>query len=299
MAHLLIAFGWCTFAGFLMSMGGGGGGILVGVGHISVLGVADPNMIKVINQILEVSSRLVSVPLYHRQGRLVWSLALTFGIGASMGAILGAWTSKTYLSDMRAYRGAFGVLVTFVAARVLYEGWAKGAIRNLGLRRAREASDRIHQRVRASGSTRLETGAHPRTVLLTPRLARVHFGEEDFEFKPLAAAAGGFAISFVGSLVGVGGGFLTTPFMASVLLFPMYLVVGTGIVALMIPLAISVATYLLLKVHVDWTLVATEIPGILLGSYLGPTFNRYFNEKALKTFVAVVLLGIGIYYIAF
>ncbi len=74
-----LAFGWCVLCGFLMSMGAGGGGILAGVGHISILGIGDPNMIKVVNQILEFSSRLVSVPLYHRQQRLVWSLALTFG----------------------------------------------------------------------------------------------------------------------------------------------------------------------------------------------------------------------------
>ncbi len=281
-----------------MSMGGGGGGILIGVGHISVLGVADPNMIKVVNQIMEFTSRLVSVPLYQRQGRLVWSVALMFGLGAPLGAILGAWTSKTYLSNMTAYRHLFGVLVTLVAARVLYEGWAKGALRNLHLMRARAASDRAHQRVRASGSTRIEAADHPRTISLSLSNGRVRFGGEDFDFKPLAAAAGGFVISFIGSLVGVGGGFLVTPFMASVLLFPMYLVVGTGLVALMIPLAISVATYLALRVHVDWSLVATEIPGVLFGSFLGPVLNRYFNEKALKTFVAVILMGIGIYYVA-
>ena len=63
----LLAFGWSVLCGFIMSMGAGGGGILAGVGHISVLGIADANMIKVVNQILEFSSRLVSVPLYYKQ----------------------------------------------------------------------------------------------------------------------------------------------------------------------------------------------------------------------------------------
>jgi len=88
-----LAFGWCVLCGFLMSMGAGGGGILAGIGHLSILGVADANMIKVVNQILEFTSRLVSVPLYHRQGRLVWRLALNFGLGAAFGAIAGSWVS--------------------------------------------------------------------------------------------------------------------------------------------------------------------------------------------------------------
>ena len=127
----------------------------------------------------------------------------------------------------------------------------------------------------------------------------MRFGGQELEFNPWSAALGGFAISFIGSAMGVGGGFLVTPFMASVLLFPMFLVVGTGLVALMIPLTVSVLTYLALDVGMDWKLIAVEVPGILAGSFLGPALNRYLNEKALKTFVAVVLLAIGVYYLVF
>jgi len=251
-----LAFGWCVLCGFLMSMGAGGGGILAGIGHISILGVADANMIKVVNQILEFTSRLVSVPLYYRQRRLVWRLALWFGAGAAFGAIAGSWVSKTWLSDMSAYRVVFGVLVVGVAARVLWEGWMK------------------------KGPAGAAGSAPP-------------------DFSRGLTALGGFCISFVGSLIGVGGGFLVTPFLAVVLLFPMALAVGTGLLALMIPLTVSVLTYLALHVNVDWGLVAVEVPGILAGSFLGPMLNRYMNEKALKTFVAVVLLAIGVYYVVF
>jgi hypothetical protein len=292
-----LAFGWCVLAGFLMSSGAGGGGILAGIGHISILGIGDPNMIKVVNQILEFSSRLVSVPLYHRQKRLVWSLALTFGIGAPFGAAAGSWLSKTYLSDMSVYRQAFGVLVALVAARVLYEGWARAVLQHAGLRKAREASDRVARGVRAGGANGPSAADGTCTVRFGWRRASVRFGGEHFDFDPLAAAAGGFAISLLGSAFGVGGGFLVTPFMASVLLFPMYLVVGTSLVALMIPLTVSVLTYLALQVKVDWTLVAVEVPAVLVGSFLGPLLNRYLNDRWLKTFVAVVLLAIGLYYV--
>ncbi len=297
MSHLLLAFGWCVLAGFLMSMGGGGGGILVGVGHLSILGVADANMIKVFNQLLEFSSRLVSVPVYHRQRRLAWSVAATYGIGASIGAVCGSLLSKSLLSNLGAYRMAFGVLVTCVAARVLYEGWSKSVLQHVGHRRARQASERVGKLVRAGGFASLARDDAPRTVAWTWTRIRVRFGGENFDFSPLTAAAGGFAISFVGSAFGVGGGFLVTPFLASVLLFPMYVVVGTSLVALMLPLALSVFTYLALRVNVDWALVGAEIPGVIVGSFLGPALNQYFNERALKTFVAAILLVTGIYYV--
>ena len=288
----LLAFGWSVIAGFIMSMGAGGGGILAGIGHISILGIADANMIKVVNQILEFASRLVSVPLYYKQRRLVGSVALAFGLGAPFGAAAGSWFSKHYLEDIATYRVWFGALVALVAARVLYEGWGKVALKHVGMRKAQETSERVAKVARSASP-----GEPPRTVEWGWARCRVLFGGESFEFSPLTAALGGFAISFVGAMLGVGGGFLVTPFMASILLFPMYLVVGTSLVALMIPLTVSVATYLVLDVNMNWLLVAVEVPGVLLGAFFGPMLNRHMNEKLLKTFVALMLLAIGLYYV--
>lgn len=292
----VLAFGWCVLAGFLMSMGAGGGGILVGVGHISILGIADANMIKVLNQILEFSSRLVSVPLYYRQRRIVGSLAIAYGIGAPIGAIAGSWLSRYYLQDISTYRILFGVLVGGIAVRTLYEGWRDADRASAEWRRAVEVSDRSSRALQKGRGLNAHDG--PRTIDWRPTAWTVRFNGEQFVFKPVAAALGGAVIGFVGSMVGVGGGFLVTPFMASVLLFPMYLVVGTSLVALMIPLTVSVLTYLALHVNVDWLLVAFEVPGVLAGSVLGPVVNRRMNEKLLKTFVAAVLLLIGLYYVA-
>jgi uncharacterized membrane protein YfcA len=87
-------FGWSVFAGFVMSMGVGGGGILAGVGHISILGIGDPNMIKVVNQILGVRQPDRVGAAVSQQRRLVWSVAFAYGIGRPIGASMGAWFSK-------------------------------------------------------------------------------------------------------------------------------------------------------------------------------------------------------------
>ena len=273
-----------------MSMGAGGGGVLAGIGHLSILGIGDANQVKVLNQLLELASRVVAVPLYQRQRRISWSLALAFSAGAPFGAVAGSWASKAWLSDMGAYRIAFGLLVMAVAARVCYEAWGTAALAHAGLRRAREASARGAQ---GSG---IEA---PRTLEAGISRVRVRFAGELFDFNPWAAAAGGFAIAFTGALLGIAGGFLITPFLASVLLFPVYVAAGTSLVASMVPLAASVLAYLALDVRVDWRLVAVEVPGIVAGSLVGPLASRRMDERALKTFVAVVLFAIGSYYAAF
>lgn len=77
----------------------------------------------------------------------------------------------------------------------------------------------------------------------------------------------------------------------------MYLVVGTSLLALVAQLVVAVIAYLALQVRMDWWLVAIEVPGVMVGSILGPMLNRYMNEKFLKIYVAAVLFAIGAYYL--
>jgi uncharacterized membrane protein YfcA len=293
-----IAFGWCVFAGFIMAMGNGGGGILAGIGHISLLGINDPNMIKAVNLILEFVSRIFSVPIYQKQKRLVWPLALSFAVGAPLGAILGSWFSKTYLSDMTNYKPVFGVLITLVGARVLYEVFSKN--KSEQAKKAMAASERVRiAQTNKSATQNLETleGYAPKTLSVAWNKIRILFAGDEFEFNPLFVAASAFGIAFLGAMVGVGGGFLVTPFMATVLLFPMYLAMGTALVAMMIPLIAGVMTYIVLHVQMDWWLVGIEASGIMFGSFLGPILNQYINERFLKLFVSLVLFAIGLYYL--
>lgn len=291
-----LAFAWSVLAGFIMAMGGGGGGILAGIGHISVLGIGDPNMIKAVNQILEFVSRIFSVPIYHRQKRIVWPLAIAFGIGAPFGAVAGSWFSKHYLSDMSSYRPVFGVLVALVAARVLYEAWSKSANRSERAKKAYDASEQARLAHNSKNKTDA-AGEPPRTLSVAVDKIRILFGGHEFDFNPIGVAVGAFGVSFLGAMVGVGGGFLVTPFMTTILMFPMYLVVGTGLVALMVPLVASVAAYVAMQVHLDLWLVGIEASGIMVGSIAGPLLNRYINERLLKLYVAIVLFAIGLYYL--
>ena len=202
--------------------------------------------------------------------------------------------STLYLADMSTYRFLFGVLVILIAVRMLYELAVRRRRRDAGLQGTFEAADRIrHESADGSGSE----SAVPRLVRVGMLRAEVVCGGELFEFNPLAAAAGGFGIAFVGAMLGVGGGFLVVPFMASILLFPMFFVAGTALVALLLPLVVSVATYLLLNVAVDWSLVLVEVPGIVLGSIFGPLVNRRIRERDMRIFASTVLICIGIYYL--
>ena len=292
-----VVFAWAALAGLVMSMGAGGGGVLAGIGHMSILGIGDANVIKASNLMLELAGRLVSTPLYHRQDRLVWPLAGAFGVGATFGAIAGAWVSKHHLSDLAIYRPVFGLVVMLVALRMLYEVWLPPAPSpRRGMDRDAQASRGLRE-VEAAATTSGTSEGSPRTIGCTLRKVRIGYAGREFVFKPPLVAGGAFAIAFVCALVGVGGGFLVMPFMASVLRLPVYLVAGTGLVALMIPLAAGTISYMVMQVSMDWRLLAVEVPGVMLGSALGPYLNRFMSERALRLYASVVLIGFGGYYL--
>lgn len=292
-----LAFGWAMLAGFVISMGAGGGGILAGIGHISILGLGDANLIKASNLVLEFAGRIVSAPLYHRQNRLVWPLAAMFGAGATFGAVAGAWVSKHHLGDMAVYRPVFGLVVMLVAARVLYEAWSPPSPRHRRAVDQGSGTSRVPSDIGDGLPASRPVQDPPRTVSFTIRKARIEYAGRELEFDPRSVAGGAFAIAFLSGLAGVGGGFLVMPFMAGVLLFPMYLVAGTGLVALMIPLAAGVVSYMAMQVNMDWRLLAVEVPGVMLGSVLGPSLNRFMSERLLRLYTSVVLFGFGGYYL--
>ena len=66
---------WGMFVGLVFSTVGAAGGILASVGLISVMGIQDPNLVKPMAQALTLTTPLIAVPGYYRQGRVVVSLA--------------------------------------------------------------------------------------------------------------------------------------------------------------------------------------------------------------------------------
>lgn len=140
----LVPFAWAIFVGVVFSTIGAAGGILAAVGHITILGVADANVVKPMSQLLVIVSPLVSVPASWRQRRLVIAVALLIGGGAVAGALLGSWSSIRYLGTMRDYRLAFGVLTLLIAARLWYETTARFRERHARLRDAAAAFERAY-----------------------------------------------------------------------------------------------------------------------------------------------------------
>lgn len=214
----LVPFAWALFVGLVFSTIGAAGGILAAVGHITVFGVADANVVKPMSQLLVIVSPLVSVPAYWRRRRLLVAVALLIGSGAVAGSLLGSWSSVRYLGSMRDYRAAFGVLTLVIGLRLWYESTARFRERNARLREAAKAFER-------SGAA-VPIGAPVEMRWRFPRLDVVLSGHA-FPCNIIGLVLAGLVVAFVSAALGVGGGFLLVPYLASWVGLPMFVVAGT------------------------------------------------------------------------
>jgi uncharacterized membrane protein YfcA len=313
-AFWLYSILWGLWVGWIFSSVGAFGGIMAGVGHITVFGLADygstfkdtnptlnkmlTDSIRVSNQYLVGLSALISSSTYYRLGRLVLPLGLCLAGGGLLGAYLVPVLTAGKIK-LSAYIGYFGIVVLAVAYVLLYETLPKGLARRKAARAASKAFEEVHIKKTETDKDKLAAwarGVHVTHWGLT-KISFKFYGVE-FSFKPLWPILGGFAIASISAFVGVGGGFLYVPFLTSAVGLPMFIVAGTSALATLFSMITSIFTYMFIKgVTIDPLLVGTELVGIAIGSVLGPLTSKYIPEIWLKRLFVLLALYVGVGYI--
>ncbi len=302
--NLVVAFFWAVWVGWVFSTVGAFGGILAGVGHISVFGLGDyaksfkdtpalnkfiTDSIRVSNQWLVGLSALVSSVNYGKQKRLGIALGVILGAGSLFAAFLVAYTTmgKVKFSE---YQGYFGLIVFIIGGFMVYDMTPKG---QASKKAAKEA-------VKAFESAVKQKSDISQMGVKTDRLSfgRIEFSffGQQFSFSPIWAFVGGFVISAISAFIGVGGGFLYVPFLTSFFGLPMFVAAGTSALAVLISMVLSIFNFMIKGVTVHWALIGVELVGIFIGSMVGPRTGKYIPEKGLKIFFIILAGYVGLGY---
>ncbi len=303
---------WGIWVGWIFSSVGAFGGIMAGVGHISVFGLSDfaksfkntsptlnkmmTDSIRTSNQYLVGLSALISSFTYYRMGRLVLPLGLCLAIGGILAGYLVPLLTVGKM-DVSLYVGFFGIIVFAVAFVLFYETTPAGQEKKKAAKAAAKAFEDIHIRKCAVD----EGGAHACGVQVThwglKKIAFTFYGQE-FSFNPLWPLLGGFVINGISALIGVGGGFLYVPFLTSVAGLPMFIVAGTSALAVLVGMIVNIFNMMVVRaVPVDFLLIGTELVGIAIGSVLGPMTSKKIPEVWLKRIFVVLAIYVGIGYL--
>ncbi len=156
---LIGALLWAMWVGWIFSTVGAFGGIMAGVGHISVFGLGEyaagygkghpvnkmlTDSIRVSNQWLVGLSSLISSFNYLKMGRLVLPLGAFLAIGSMAGGTMIPVLTAGKVS-FREYVGFFGILVLVVGFVLLWETTPKG---QASKKKAKEAANAFEKKVK-------------------------------------------------------------------------------------------------------------------------------------------------------
>ena len=306
---LLIGFLWAIWVGWIFSTVGAFGGIMAGVGHITVFGLANygktfkqtspilnkliADSIRVSNQWLVGLSAAISSLNYYKAGRLVLPLGIALAVGA-VGGSIGVPILTAGKISLKAYIGYFGLCVFAVAGVLLYETLPAGMAKRKAATQAAKAFEKGAKETKEIGEAE-DVGVK----IIQFGLGQVVFtfyGVE-FSFRPIIPVIGGLFIASIASFIGVGGGFLFVPFLTSVAGLPMFIVAGTSALTVLVGMVVSIFTYMVVKgTVVYWPLIGAELLGIFVGSMIGPRTSKYIPEVWLKRLFIVLAVYVGLRY---
>jgi uncharacterized membrane protein YfcA len=303
---LIIGLLWAIWVGWIFSTVGAFGGIMAGVGHMTIYGLGGyaktfkttapalnkfiTDSIRVSNQWLVGLSALVSSINYARQKRLVPALGFFLGIGALFATFLIVFTTAGKIKFSQ-YQGWFGLCVFVIGGFMIYEMTPKG---QASKKTAQEAAKAFEATIKEKKDI-TEQGI--KTLKWSLAKTEFSFFGQTFTFSPIWAFVGGFVISAIASFLGVGGGFLYVPFLTSVVGLPMFVVAGTSALSVLIGMIFAIFNFMVLKgVQVYWPMIGAELVGIFIGSMIGPRTGKYIPNKVLKGIFIVLAIFIGLRY---
>jgi uncharacterized membrane protein YfcA len=302
----ILLFLWATWVGWIFSTVGAFGGIMAGVGHMTVYGLGDyvrtfkdsapgfnrtlTDSIRTSNQFLVGLSSILSVVNYLKSKRMSWPLGLALGVGSIVGAYLAASLTGGKVSFSQ-YQGWFGVFVLVVGFVLTYELTPMG---QAGKKAAKTAAQNFEKTVKEKKDI-ASAGVTLKSFGITK--STMSFFGTDFTFNPIAAFFGGVVIAAISAFIGVGGGFLYVPYLTSIVGLPMFVVAGTSALAVLLSMITSITTYInVAGAGMDWALVGTQLVGVFIGSMVGPRTAKYIPEKWLKVLFIILALYVGIGY---
>ncbi len=163
--NFILGFLWAIWVGWIFSTVGAFGGIMAGVGHITIFGLGDyakgfgkgypmnklvTDSIRVSNQWLVGLSGLISSTNYYRMGRLVAPLGMCLAIGG----VGGSWLIPDLTAgkiSLKAYLGYFGIAVLALGIILFRETTKAGQAKR---KKAKEAAAAFEKEAKQTGGDR-------------------------------------------------------------------------------------------------------------------------------------------------
>lgn len=121
---------------------------------------------------------------------------------------------------------------------------------------------------------------------------KVDFWGQEFEANMFVGCIGGFLIAIMSSMFGFGGGPFMVPLMTLGLRLPMYIVVGSSLLAIFFNTAMGTFRHYQFG-NFDLVLFLVMFPAAILGGYIGPKIAKKLSPVVVKRVACAGLVILG------
>lgn len=274
-ANLFFLMGLGGAVGFLSGLFGVGGGFLL-TPLLIFVGIPAPVAVaSVTGQVVAASTS--GALSYYRHGGIDFHLAFYLVIAGVIGAFFGVWTFGVLRGagqlDLVISLGYFFFLGS-IGSLLVYEAVGAFLRRNQGTARPQKIP-----------------GQHNWVHGLP---FRIRFKRSNLYISALPVLAIGLFIGFVGSLLGIGGGFILVPALVYILRVPGNLVIGTSLLQV---LAIMAATTILHSINtqtVDIVLAFNLMVGGVIGAQFGAAIGQKMRGEQTRALLGFIVLAVAL-----
>ena len=270
-----LVLGMGLAVGFISGMFGIGGGFLM-TPLLIFIGITPAVAVASVGSHIAASSFTGAIS-YWRRGALDVALA-TMLLGAGViGTASGVWlfTRLRALDQLDLTIGlSYVTLLTVVGAMMIYES-AQAEVR------ARKGMPAM---LRRPGS---HSWFHGLPLKLRFKRSRIYV-------SVIPVWTIGFAIGFIGAIMGIGGGFLLVPMLIYFLRVPTATVIGTSMVLTLITMASATVLHALTNHLVDAVLAVLLMAGGVIGAQFGARAGQRMRDERLRLLLGILVLLVGL-----
>jgi uncharacterized membrane protein YfcA len=219
---------------------------------------------------------------YFRRRQVDFKLAGILVLSGAVGAVAGA-----QLFAVLGREGQLGIVIAI--SYTLFLGTIGGLTLNEAVRsilRARAA------RMRGDVPAPVRRGGTHGWVHKLPLKVRLRRSRLYISVLPIIGI--GFGISFLGTLLGIGGGFIMVPALIYLLKVPTSVVIGTSLVQIVGVMAVATVMHSVASQTVDAVLAFILMIGGVIGAQMGASMGQSLRGETLRALLGLLVLAVGI-----
>lgn len=273
--NLFLLLGIGSAIGFISGLFGVGGGFLL-TPLLIFMGVPAPVAVASSSVQIAASSITGALSYWRRQ-----ALDLRLGGMLVAGGLLGTVGGVLFFNQMRRF-GHLDLIITVSYVTLLM---------SVGSLMFVESVDTFWQKTRGA------LPAARMTPVATPWYQRLPFLMEfprsrlTISIIPVLVLGG--IIGFIGTVLGIGGGFLVVPALIYLFRIPTSVVVGTSLFQILMTMLVATLLHAVISQAVDILLALTLVVGGVIGAQFGTRAGQTLKGEQFRLLLSILILAVG------